>query len=206
MTTIYKYTNRVNGMVYVGKTDYPLKRRHSGHVSKSLKGLNTFFGKALRKYGIDSFELETLAEVEELGGFVEMLFIGILRANQPLYGYNLTEGGEGSLGFHHSQESKVAISQKMTNREVTDDFRKKIGILKTGNTYCLGLKRSPEDCIAIKTRMKGNKNALGAIRSATTRLKMSKAAKQRELVKRLKRGTRDRIAGHANDALNREDL
>jgi len=190
MTTIYKYTNRVNGMVYVGKTDYPLKKRHFGHIGKARAGVNTFFCKAIRKYGIDVFELETLAEVEELGGFVEMLFIGILKANQPLYGYNLTDGGEGSLGFHHSQESKDAISQKMTDREVTDEFRTKIGLLKRGNTYNLGLKRSPDECIAIKTRMKGNQNALGAVRSAATRLKMSKAAKQRELVKRQRREQR----------------
>ncbi len=189
MTTIYKYTNLINGKVYVGKTKY-FQHRHIEHMSLARKGKNTFFCKAIRKYGMESFGREILAEVEDdLSSLVEIIFIAALKATNPLYGYNITDGGEGTLGHHHSQESKDAISLKMTDREVTDEFRKKIGRLKQGNTYNLGLKRSPDECIAIQTRMKGNKNALGAVRSVATRQRMSKAAKQREWVKRLKRGT-----------------
>ena len=130
MTTIYKYTNRINGKVYVGKTDYPLSHRHRQHISKSNRGLDTLFGRAIRKYGIESFALEVLAEVEELGSFVEILYISVLRANQPLYGYNITDGGEGTLGHHHSEKSKEAIRRKMVDREVTNEFRKTIGRLK----------------------------------------------------------------------------
>jgi group I intron endonuclease len=159
MTTIYKYTNRVNGKVYVGKTEYELKHRHFGHISKAMAGINTLFARAIRKYGMCSFDVEVLATVSDLGGFVEMLFIGALKANQPSYGYNLTDGGEGSVGFRHSEKSKESIRAKMRGRSVTDEFRRTVGRLKEGNTNSLGIKRSPAFCEAVRLRMRGNKNA-----------------------------------------------
>jgi hypothetical protein len=127
-----------------------------------------------------TFHLEILAEVDSnWSSFTEMLFIAALRSNDRRFGYNVTDGGEGTLGHRHRRDTKERIRQKMTNRPVTDDFRKKIGRLKQGNQNCLGLKRSQKYKDAVRSRMLGNQNAKGCVRSAETRLKMSLAAKRR---------------------------
>jgi group I intron endonuclease len=176
MTTIYKYTSHVNGKVYVGKTSQELLQRHNQHRF----GRHSPFNDALRKYGVDSFHLEILAEVDSAwSSFTEMLFIAALRSNDRRFGYNVTAGGEGTLGHRHLGDTKERIRQKMTGRLVTDDFRKKIGQLKQGNQYSLGLKRSQKYKDAVRSRMIGNQNAKGCVRSPETRLKMSLAAKRR---------------------------
>ena len=61
---IYKYTNTHDLLAYIGKTGQPLQRRHQGHKYAAKRGINTYFGNAIRKYGIDSFILEVLCEVD----------------------------------------------------------------------------------------------------------------------------------------------
>ena len=46
---IYKVKNKVDGKIYVGQTSQLLRARLSCHVCS-----NTYFGKALRKYGVQS--------------------------------------------------------------------------------------------------------------------------------------------------------
>ena len=155
MTIIYKYTNLINGRVYVGKTSQTLFQRHHQHRF----GRHSPFNDALRKYGIKNFELESLIEVEpEFSSFAEMIFISALKANNRQFGYNITAGGEGTVGYRHRGETKERISQKLLGRSVSQDFRQKMGLLKRGNTNCLGLKRSQKDKDAIRSRMLGNQN------------------------------------------------
>jgi group I intron endonuclease len=176
MTTIYKYTSRVNSKVYVGKTSQELLQRHHQHRF----GKHSPFNAALRKHGTNNFDLEILVEVDSAwANFCEMLFIAALRSNDRRFGYNVTAGGEGTIGHHHRTDTKDRIRKKMTGRSVTDDFRKTIGRLKQGNQNCLGLKRSQKYKDAVRSRMIGNQNARGCVRSPETLLKMSLAAKRR---------------------------
>src|SRR5580698_1996600 len=116
MTTIYKYTNRINRKVYVGKTDRALVTRHNEHKYTSKIG-DTHWANALKKWGIESFDLETLCEVPTAdGAFVEMLFIEVLDSTNKKFGYKSTDGGEGLLGFKHSDETKAGIKKSLTGR------------------------------------------------------------------------------------------
>jgi group I intron endonuclease len=183
MTTIYLYTCRINGKVYVGKTNQTLENRDRQHRG----GTRTVFDRALRKHTPENFTLEVLATVETAwGSYTEMLFIAGLKSNDRRLGYNVTSGGEGTLDHHHREETKQAIAIKMTGRIVTDEFRKRIGKLKTGNTYNAGRRLSPKHCLAISLRSIGNQYAKGAVRSPETRQKMSVAAALRESAKRAK--------------------
>lgn len=182
MAIIYKYTCRVNGKVYVGKTTQELSARHKQHRF----GRHSPFNDALRKHGESNFVLEVLVEVApEFGNFAEMLFIAALRSNCRQFGYNITAGGEGTVGHHHRSETKERIRQKMTSRAVTNEFRKKMGLLKLGNKYSLGMKHPLELRDAIRRRMKDNHYALGATRSPETRKLMSAASILRQARLRL---------------------
>ena len=46
---IYKYTNKLNNMIYIGQSINPQKR-HKEHLYGRKKGVNTYFDKALKKY------------------------------------------------------------------------------------------------------------------------------------------------------------
>ena len=57
---IYKYTNNINGKIYIGQTRQQLQKRHD----KYLQQLNdhTYFHRALKKYGIENFTLEIIED------------------------------------------------------------------------------------------------------------------------------------------------
>lgn len=57
---IYKYTNKVNGKVYIGRTCRTLKERagHNGSYYESCP----YFWRAIKKYGWDSFEGKIIEE------------------------------------------------------------------------------------------------------------------------------------------------
>ena len=114
MTIIYKYTNIINGKVYVGKTNRTLRTRQIEHLYTAKAGRNVHWGNALLKWGISSFNREVLCEVEdEFGAFVEILFIAALQSSDHRYGYNSTDGGEGISGWHHTPEIRKQIRESV---------------------------------------------------------------------------------------------
>jgi group I intron endonuclease len=136
MTIIYKYTNRVNGKVYVGKTDNELKVRHWDHCVRARLGKRTRFYNAVRKYGMEAFALDVIVEVSELGNFVEILFIEALRAKSRLYGYNSTDGGEGGLGRRLSESAKAnlrVIAKTRPKRRYSAEYRRFLSLKMMGN-------------------------------------------------------------------------
>lgn len=101
---IYKVVNKINGMGYVGKTNGTLERRIKNHFYENK---NNYFGNALKKYGIENFEWSILCECfsQESANEKEKFYIKEHNTKKP-FGYNLTEGGEGSLGFSPSKETR----------------------------------------------------------------------------------------------------
>lgn len=57
---IYKYTNLLNGKIYIGQTRTSLERRDKKHCNSSDD--NMYFHKALIKYGRENFSLEVIEE------------------------------------------------------------------------------------------------------------------------------------------------
>jgi group I intron endonuclease len=108
---IYRYTNLLNGKVYVGKTAYTLAHRCGSHLSEARLGCRRPFHTALRKYGIDNFKIEVIdkANDSELAAFKEIFHIALNESKVP-YGYNVTDGGEGAIGRVFTEEHKARIS------------------------------------------------------------------------------------------------
>ena len=58
---IYKITNIQNNKVYIGQTIRPVEQRFHRHINDALNNiLDTHFARAIRKYGKESFIMETI--------------------------------------------------------------------------------------------------------------------------------------------------
>jgi len=108
---IYKATNKVNGKSYIGQTVKGLSDRIAAHIRDS----KFLFGKVLRKYGIQSFEISVIdsAETKEALNEKEKYWIQFYDSKAP-NGYNLTDGGEGNLGWNPSEEVRQKMSDAHT--------------------------------------------------------------------------------------------
>lgn len=123
---VYVHTNKINGKKYVGQTvngNNPNKRWQNGLGYKTQK----YFWRAIEKYGWDGFEHEIIASnltKEEADNF-EKLLIFKLDTMNPDKGYNLTEGGQGSAGYHPSEETRKKMSEASKGRKNTDEQKRK---------------------------------------------------------------------------------
>lgn len=102
---IYKVTNKTNGMSYIGQTVYSLNTRKSKHIWDALNSVsNMYFSRALKKYGVDSFDWDIIAECGDMDELnrLEIYYIGYY--NTYNNGYNLTLGGDGSVGYKFTEE------------------------------------------------------------------------------------------------------
>lgn len=116
---VYIHTNKINGKKYIGRTSRdPILRWQYGVGYKrprtQTKSLSHFYN-AIEKYGWDNFEHEivkrglTAHESAEL----EKQLIRQFNTTDPNVGYNITKGGDGAIGTHHTQETKDLISRKL---------------------------------------------------------------------------------------------
>jgi hypothetical protein len=98
MVGIYKFTNIINNKSYIGRS-VNIENRKLQHNSAShninTKEYNTYFHKAIRKYGIENFKFQILEECScaELDKR-EQYWISFYQSNNPIYGYNMTSGGD----------------------------------------------------------------------------------------------------------------
>jgi group I intron endonuclease len=109
---IYKIRNKINGKIYIGQTIRFLNSRIAEHMEAK-----THIGFALRKYGIESFEIKVIgiAGLKEVANEKEKYWIKELNCKHP-NGYNLTDGGEGCCGRIQTQEEKNKRSIIMTGK------------------------------------------------------------------------------------------
>lgn len=128
---IYKITNLLDGMIYIGKCEKPINK------SQSYFGSGLKITKAIKKHGKENFEKEILYEcssVDELNE-KECEFIQQYNSTDRNVGYNIAKGGQGGdlksnhpekqriilncsgtanhfFGKHHTEETKRRISEK----------------------------------------------------------------------------------------------
>lgn len=96
---IYKYTNKINGMVYIGQTRQTLENRHKKHLSQLND--NTYFHRAIKKYGIENFDLALIEDniPFDLLNDKEKYYIDYYDSFYTTgKGYNLTTGGQWGSG------------------------------------------------------------------------------------------------------------
>lgn len=101
MPYIYKIYNDINDKLYIGKTSQTIQARWEEHIYTALyrrQQRNYKLYNAIRKYGVDNFHIEEIEECPiDIIDEREMYWINKL--NTYLNGYNMTEGGEGTVFY-----------------------------------------------------------------------------------------------------------
>lgn len=123
----YKITNRANGKAYVGITTQGLDRRVANHRKSSAKG-NQVLYRAIRKHGWDAFEVAVLYEATSLKELV-IAERGLIAAHGTFIrsgGYNMTLGGEGTLGIVRSAASVEKLRAKLRGRKQPRDVVERV--------------------------------------------------------------------------------
>lgn len=124
---IYKITNKINNKIYIGLTIQGTRTRYLHHLYEARSGSPFPIHRAIRKYGEENFEIETIISIEgneELKN-LEKFYIQEYKANNRQFGYNMTEGGDGTFGRLHSEETKDLIRQKAIGRKPSEDTRRR---------------------------------------------------------------------------------
>lgn len=148
---IYQIWFPTSNKSYIGQTD-DLKKRMSEHLNFA-----SLVGNALRKY--DDWQICVLHTCNSRAD-ANRLEIDHIRNFDSVApnGYNLTAGGDGCIGYKHTDEAKEKIRQSNLNRISTNK----------------GFKHTEEWRREKSKSMQGNKNALGHKKSSLFRAKYLK--------------------------------
>ena len=129
MGLVYLAENTVNGKCYVGKTAGRLCNRKSVHKAYAKRGSKFPFHRAIVKYGFEAFRWRILEETDDPTELAEIEKRCILWMETKVpYGYNLTDGGDGSSGYVRSREWRNRVSKTLMGHPVSEATRKKISV------------------------------------------------------------------------------
>lgn len=119
---VYKHTSP-NNKIYIGITS----QKNVNSRWKRGKGYihNIHFTNAINKYGWNNFKHEIIAKnlTEKEAKKLEVELIAKFNSMNPKYGYNMTAGGDGTVGLHlygeknpfygkhHTEETKQKMSE-----------------------------------------------------------------------------------------------
>lgn len=173
----YLITNKVNDKKYVGITSKDKESRFKKHVKDACsKKHNMAIHKAIRKYGADNFELSVLDTAETWEDLCDLEKHCIIQYNSKTpNGYNLTDGGSGTLGYKFTEEqikkcSESHLGQVAWNRGVpaSKETKQKMSKAKNGK---------PFPSLSEDARKKSIRACTGKKRTKEQRQKMSNANK-----------------------------
>lgn len=126
MGCIYMYTNKINGMKYIGQTICRLKKRHNEHLKRD----DSYIDRALRKYGKENFTLEIIEDkIYDRKRLDELEIFYINKYDSFNNGYNLTKGGCGAASFPTEMGKKIINEIKNTAKtfkEIAEEFNSTI--------------------------------------------------------------------------------
>lgn len=133
MAGIYRILNKINGKSYIGLTTKKIELRFKQHlklIKPNTKNKNRrLIHKAMFKYGVDNFEFIKIVENDDLTlEELKVLEMKYIKEYNTLYpkGYNLTEGGDGTVGYHISEERKAYLSHLYKGRKLSEEHKKNI--------------------------------------------------------------------------------
>lgn len=119
-----------NGKVYIGITcQRPEARWINGNGYK-----RQFVYKAIKKYGWENIEHIVLFDKlsKEEAEKKEIELIAEYKTTDPTVGYNIVMGGNGTIGYHHTDEAKQKMHDAKAGKPLTDEHKMKISEANKG--------------------------------------------------------------------------
>ena len=124
MAYIYKIINDINNKIYIGKTNFDIKKRFQEHIHDSKKGYqNRPLYKAMNKYGIEHFHIK---EIEETDIPEEREVYWINFYNSYKNGYNATTGGDGKTLINYDVVLEK-FNQGLTIKAISEEIHHDVG-------------------------------------------------------------------------------
>ena len=182
---IYKAISPSNKS-YFGKTTRTLNERIREHKQKS--NYEKFhFSYAIQKYGskgffwdiIETHERESIEELQKILNEREKFWIKNQKTYLREYGYNMTDGGEGTAGLKRtfSEEHRKKLSISHLGKKFTQEHRDNIGKSEEGRVF------SEKHKEKLKLGKEGDKNPMfGKTPSLETKEKLKKASENAKKV------------------------
>jgi len=197
---IYKILNPINGKVYIGQTCTTLEKRIKEHKWAAKKKSPYAIHNAIRKYGMESFEVEILCHClsKEQTDLEEIKAISVFNSKSR-HGYNMTCGGEGVLGYKPTPECLKKRSIKLKGIRITPENRAKVAAANSRRT--ITDQQRMKISVANKGRIPSNK---GKKISEETRAKIAVTSKGRRMSEEAKRKISIAMMGNKH-CLGRKD-
>jgi group I intron endonuclease len=184
---IYKIQNKLNGKVYIGKTEKTIKERWKKHKQLAKRKINRVLYDAINKYGPDCFtvcEIDKANSIEELNQ-KEKYWIQKYNSTNRTFGYNMQDGGTGGIQpieIRKKAGKKISITNR--GRIVSKETREKISLAHVGmkhseetkrklSEYCIKIGRKPPIC----NHSGKNHPMFGKTHSTESKIKISAARK-----------------------------
>lgn len=117
---IYKHTNIINGLSYIGLTKRTMEERWNEHV-KSAKQQMTDFQKAITEYGGSNFTSEVLEYCSSTEELCARERFWIKHFNTVNCGYNMKIGSRPNLII---TKNISIIDKKLSNKELLSEYIK----------------------------------------------------------------------------------
>lgn len=149
---VYVIENTKNGKLYIGITSRTVEERFKAHLKCVKYNSSQLLHRAMRKHGVESFVIRPV--IEGLSWKEACLLERQLIQNWGTYikqgGYNLTLGGDGTLGYKHTEEAREKIRYAFSGdaspnkgRKASVETRLKQSLAKQGKKNVLfGKKRN----------------------------------------------------------------
>lgn len=130
---IYKATNKINGMVYIGCTTKSLERRVACYNSayKSNKKIIHSFILKMREFKFSDFMFEQIDYANSVGELHEKEIFWIARYDSlnDKYGYNISPGGNTC-----SDNTKIRMGKSQKGKIISKEIREKTSKTLMGHT------------------------------------------------------------------------
>lgn len=164
---VYQITCAVTSKSYIGITRRRIQDRWSDHCEAATNGRKTRIAAAIRKYGVENFQIEHIASARTVDDLLALERALIAQEETVSRGYNVSIGGDGPNGLTHSAESRAKMRQSHLGKKRDPEAVRKTAAANRGRKFP---PRDPAWSAKIGAKAKGRKRSSEATEAARQKL------------------------------------